>query len=391
MRQRWFEQFCCKFFTRRNGLRRKYQPYRYQPQLEVLEGRALPSTLVVTNTTDTGTSGDGSLRGEIAAAQSGDKIVFADSLQGQTITLTKGELALNQSLDIHGPADNPVIISGSTTNPSRIFDITNSSAIVTLFGLTITQGSITQAPWKGGGILNLGTLTVSNCTVKGNNIVHTALNATAEGGGIFNSGTLTVDHSSLSGNTANAQSFTAFGTNPGTAQGGGIFNSGTLTVSQSSLSGNTASSGDINGTAQGGGIFNSGTGTLDHGTLSGNTAFARNAASTTEGGGIFNSGTLTVSQSSLSGNTANTVGGVVEGFQTALGGGIFNSGTLTLDHSTMSGNSVSVGFLSRAEGGGIFNTGTLTLDFSTITGNTPDDVDNDGTLNQDHSTIGILD
>jgi hypothetical protein len=58
----------------------------------VLEGRALPSTLAVTNTSDTGVSGDGSLRGEIAAA-SGDTIEFAGSVHGQTITLTSGELA----------------------------------------------------------------------------------------------------------------------------------------------------------------------------------------------------------------------------------------------------------------------------------------------------------
>ena len=85
-------------FTRRNDRRRKYQPYRYQPRLELLEGRALPSILMVTNNSDTGVSGDGSLRGEIAAAASGDTIEFAGNLQGQTITLSKGELALSKNL-----------------------------------------------------------------------------------------------------------------------------------------------------------------------------------------------------------------------------------------------------------------------------------------------------
>jgi hypothetical protein len=47
------------------------------PRLEVLEGRALPSTLSVTTLRDSGVAGDGSLRGEIAAAQSGDTITFA--------------------------------------------------------------------------------------------------------------------------------------------------------------------------------------------------------------------------------------------------------------------------------------------------------------------------
>jgi hypothetical protein len=52
--------------TRRNGLRRQPQPYRYRPQLEVLEGRALPSMLTVMNTND---SGMGSLRSEILVAR----------------------------------------------------------------------------------------------------------------------------------------------------------------------------------------------------------------------------------------------------------------------------------------------------------------------------------
>jgi hypothetical protein len=75
---------------------------RFVPQLETLEDRTVPSTLTVTNNLDTSVAGDGSLRGEIAAAQSGDTIVFAPSLAGQTVTLTSGELAINKSLDIEG-------------------------------------------------------------------------------------------------------------------------------------------------------------------------------------------------------------------------------------------------------------------------------------------------
>ena len=64
----------------------------FRPSLEALEDRVVPSTLLVTNNADTGVSGDGSLRGEIAAAQNGDTIRFAHSLAGQTITLNS-ELA----------------------------------------------------------------------------------------------------------------------------------------------------------------------------------------------------------------------------------------------------------------------------------------------------------
>src|SRR5262245_26346287 len=76
----WFS-----LLTGRNDQRRKYQPYRFRPQLEVLEGRALPSTLTVLNTLD---SGPGSLRDTIAAAASGDTIKFDSSvIHGQPITL----------------------------------------------------------------------------------------------------------------------------------------------------------------------------------------------------------------------------------------------------------------------------------------------------------------
>src|SRR5437879_13754988 len=76
---------------------------RFVPRLEPLEGRTVLSTLTVTNPAD---SGDGSLRAAIAAAQSGDQIVFDTSLKGQTITLTSGQLAITQSLDTEGPGAN---------------------------------------------------------------------------------------------------------------------------------------------------------------------------------------------------------------------------------------------------------------------------------------------
>jgi hypothetical protein len=68
----------------------------------VLEARLAPATLTVTNNSDTGVAGDGSLRGEIAAAAAGDTIVFAPNLAG-TITLTQGTaLVLSKNLTIQG-------------------------------------------------------------------------------------------------------------------------------------------------------------------------------------------------------------------------------------------------------------------------------------------------
>jgi hypothetical protein len=318
----------------------------------VLEGRALPSTLRVLNTLD---SGSGSLRDTIAAAASGDTIKFDSSVFGQTITLNQasGRLDVNKNLDIEGPVGNPIVISGN--DATKVFLIFPGT-VVTLSGLTITKGSA-DFRGQGGGILNDGTLTISHCTLSGN---HADIGGT-NGGGIYNNGTLTVSQCMVSGNHADFDG----------ANGGGIYNDtgAMLTISQSTLSDNRA--------VAGGGIANFGTLTVSQSTLSKNTAGV--------GGGIFNlGGTVTVSHSTLFNNTAVRGGGIVNASIVNVGIDIF--GTLTLDHSTVFNNTAN-------EGGGIFNdTGaTLNLNHSSVTGNTPDDVDNDGTLNQDHSTIGILD
>src|SRR5262249_25177569 len=142
------------------------KPLRFWPQLEALEDRFMPSTLTVLNNMD---SGSGSLRAEIAAGSSGDTIVFAPSLDGQTITLTTGVLDINKSLTIQGPGASQLTVSGN--HSSTVFQVEPITQ-VTLSGLTISNGS-------GGGILNSGygaTLTVSGCTLSGN--------SATDGGGI---------------------------------------------------------------------------------------------------------------------------------------------------------------------------------------------------------------
>src|SRR5439155_4822030 len=90
----------------------------FRPRLESLEERTVLSTLTVSNTLD---SGKGSLRDAIKKANSGDTIVFDSSLNGQTITLSSGELAITQSLDIEGPGAGLLAISGNQA--SRVLDI----------------------------------------------------------------------------------------------------------------------------------------------------------------------------------------------------------------------------------------------------------------------------
>src|SRR5262245_28119089 len=89
----------------------------FRPALEALERRWVPSTLTVTSVAD---KGAGSLRADIAAAQSGVTIVFAPSLDGQTVTL-KSELLINKNLTIAGPSDRGVTVSGNNASPT--FDV----------------------------------------------------------------------------------------------------------------------------------------------------------------------------------------------------------------------------------------------------------------------------
>src|SRR5262249_17322412 len=150
------------------GRRRPLMPtrrVRHRPTLEALEARNVPSTLRVTNLSDTGVSGDGSLRGEIAAAASGDTILFARSLAGQPITLdaANGPLLLGKDLTICGPGADQLTISGN--DATEVFKVA-AGATDTITGLTIAHGNADGA--SGGGIYNSGTLALDHCTLCGN-------------------------------------------------------------------------------------------------------------------------------------------------------------------------------------------------------------------------------
>ncbi len=205
-------------------------------RLEALEDRLTPSTLTVLNNAD---GGSGSLRAAIAAAHSGDTIVFAHSVHD--ITLTSGELVVNKNLDIEGPGASQLTISGN--HASRVFDI-NNSATVTLAGLTIANGSVTgdeSATLGGGGVLNEAgsTLTLNRDAV--NNNTATAASDTVDvfGGGLLNEGTATVIGSAFSGNQALGGGGGSFF---GGSVGGGIDNFGgaSLTVTDSAFVNNQA-------------------------------------------------------------------------------------------------------------------------------------------------------
>jgi hypothetical protein len=383
----------------------------------VLEGRALPSTLTVTDLGDTGVAGDGTLRDEIAAAQSGDTINFQPGLSG-TITLTRGELAIVNNLQITGPGADVITVSGN--HASRVFNVA-ASRMVGISGLTIADGQVTDTNAWGGGIFNVGTLTVTSCTFRGNSVHDTgsgSVQTSGEGGAILDGGQLTVSDSVFSDNSATSNQLAeggaifsisatptvsncTFGGNSAIGRdagwGGGIFCIfGNLTVAGSTFTGNSVSGGTFGdggaiynergpltvtgctlssnsastnggGGGSGGGLYTrDSTGTVSRSTFSGNSAADGNYAA--HGGGLaaVDSGTLTVSACTFS---ANSVSGVTSG-----GGAIFNLQTLTVTDSTFTGNLVTQsgpsGFF--ANGGGIMNDHTLTVSNCTFNGNSAD-------------------
>jgi hypothetical protein len=280
-----------KLFARMPRTIRK-EPALRRLRLEALEGRWLPSTFTVTDTSDSATD-TGSLRYALANVAAGDMIDFAPAVRSITLT-SNTTLTINTNLSIvNDQGAGPVTIDGNDS--TTVFTVLGSTT-ASLSGLTITHGH-TKGLSDGGGIINYGTLTVSNSTLSGNS-------ATSEGGGIENyNGTLTVSNSTLSGNSA-------------TGNGGGIGNyKGMVTVNNSTLSGNSS-------TADGGGIFNGGTLTVNNSTLSDDSA-------TGNGGGISNGGTLTVSNSTLSRNSSTGDGGGIV---------IYHSTYLTLQNSIVSKN-----------------------------------------------------
>ena len=292
-----------------------------------------------------------------------DVIQFNLPAGPQTITLSAGALSLTHSLTITGPGAGNLTINGN--NSDRDFIVgqiwsPNLSLVVAISGLTIAGGSQVY----GGGLLNFGTLTVTNTTFTGNTAASSgggalynvgaltlnactftgnAISSVGAGGGIENisSGTVSITNCVFTGNTANGSGSTA-------SSGAAIANSGVITIAASSFTGNTA--------ASDGGAHLPSDATL----AISNCSFLNNTA-LSDGGAIRSDGVLSVTASTFAGNSAASVGGGLDSSDTMLaltnctfanniavsqGGAIMadaGSGTANLTNDTIAANRVTIG------------------------------------------------
>ncbi len=297
------------------------------------------TTITVTNTND---SGPGSLRQALADAIDGDTITFAVT---GTITLTSGGLPINKNITISGPGAAQLSIDGNQA--IVVFGVFSGKAAI-ISGLTARNAQ--------SGVLNEGTVTVTNCVLSGNSYyglsnygVATASSCVLTGNfdGLYSyAGVTTVSNCVVSGNTgvglfntgyfrpnnsvAGRGSMTVSDSIISDNSGPGVWNYFFLTVLNSTLSGNS--------TALDGGGIRSGTFKAPGSVTVINSTISGNSASGAGGGIAISDGSLTIVNSTISGNSAGDTGGGIANY----------TGGVQVANSTISGNSA-------ASGGGIYN------------------------------------
>ncbi len=281
---------------------------------------ACTPNLVVTSTAD---NGAGTLRDALANVCNGDTITF--NLPGfgpHTITLTSGELQVDQNATIINNSGESITLSGN--NAGRVFNI-NAGKTASIIGLTISGGN---SPNDGGAIINDGTLTIVNSTLSGNTTSSDggAISTTATGAG------LTLINATISGNSA------------GGSGGGVIVLDGTMTSINSTITNNVADS-DNNALGDGGGIrAHAGTTTLKNTIVAGNlnedgvSDAADDISGTVDAAGSFNligDGTgMTGITHGTNGNQVGSVGSPIDAQLAPLA----NNGGTTLTHMLLAGS-----------------------------------------------------
>lgn len=177
-------------------------------------------------------------------------------------------LSAGQAIFIDGVAAGSTIIDANQID--RVMTV-DAGRVVSIGRASLRNGYVATA--NGGGVMNLGSLTLQDCTIEGNTSI-------ASGGGVSSTGTLDIRRCTLRSNTGYL--------------GGAVFAKGTARLSETSLYGNQA-------TRDGGAIMVSGIGTnvlnVVSSTISGNWTNGN-------GGGIRSDGSTYVYGTTIIGNDA---------------------------------------------------------------------------------------
>ena len=205
---------------------------------------------------------DCSLRNALALAGDGTIVSLAPPAPGGPYTVQSTPLTISHNITLAGVGARTTKIE--QTGAAGVLEIGSGVTGATVEDLTVTGGHSQD----GGGILNLGGLTLRDSAVTGN--VAAAGPSPGAGGGIYSTTTLTVIGSAVTGNQAAGNILTLQ-----SGLGGGIFIGGTTTIVNSTISGNAAGPTPSVGTGDGGGIYMGGgspTLSLSNVTLASNTA-----------------------------------------------------------------------------------------------------------------------
>ncbi len=269
--------------------------------VQAAEPAAFRTVTKTTDTNDGACNSDCSLREAIAAAASGDTIIFSSLFNTpQSIVLT-GQLSITKSLTIAGTgARNLTVIRAGMSAAHRLFTIDGPAITVNLKDLTLT-GGIAGAAAPGGGIyLIRGTLFLFTVTVK---------NSSAEnGGGIYSESgsTLNIFRSTINNNIA-------------FSGGGGIHCSGDLIISNSTITSNQAFGG-------GGVLRNAGVTTANNVTISHNTG-------TNDSGGFRNAPgagpEMSFFRNTIIAQNTSSTGPDITGWSTSLGNNLIGNNSFS--------------------------------------------------------------
>ena len=211
----------------------------------------------------------GTAPGECASGETALDVVH---LGAGTYTLTGdarddanagGDLdVIGGALELRGAGRDVTTISADRVD--RVVDVVGPDAVVTISGLTLTDGrapngTASELPEPGGGIRSAGTLTVRDSAIAGNRAGNGAPGdpagiagggSGAHGGGVYATGAIAVIGSRVTGNAAGDGGRGADAVNGGGGgaggDGGGI-NAGELTLERSTVAGNRAGAGGRGG------------------------------------------------------------------------------------------------------------------------------------------------